>query len=454
MGTLNYKPLVGRIAKNKDGDDDFTSHNAKTIYKLENGKLIQSYKFDTDAFGTFYNVSIETIDEVEYIVAKCKVWKRFEKCCEIIQSRAENKEPLATSWEISISDSELIDVDGKQVKKINKGVFIGHALLSKYTSPAYDSSGMLEVAELHEDIELANAIIEDLNMLNAECISEDNVIQDIEGGNKMSKQNIEVSAMNTSDLRSKVARAIYATEGNGRYYYGIIVYPYDYAAYAKLETQNSNDDDYTKFTFTINTDGENETVSITSQEDVKMVFVSKSENEAQLAELQKQIDDTKNELSQKETELSEKVEEIIKLGETIKTHETTISEKEQIISELEPFKAQIEKAQLKEKEAEIAEKKKELKNMAISSKYFTEEELETSEELKKAIDELDEKAVKLMIAEKVVANATKIENKETDIVMSSDMKNISVDINTENNYNYSTSDNLIEAWIKKQNKKY
>lgn len=160
--TLIMKPIVGLIKTNKDNELDFTSHQAKKVYELINGQIQEKLKFGTDAFGVFDSVQIETIDDVEYITANCRIWRRFENCCKIIQDRFDNNEPLNTSWEISIVNSNKKSINGKMVKVINDGVFIGHALLSKYTSPAYDCSGMLEVAEEQED-EFVQAVINDLN---------------------------------------------------------------------------------------------------------------------------------------------------------------------------------------------------------------------------------------------------------------------------------------------------
>lgn len=468
--TLIMKPIVGLIKTNKDNELDFTSHQAKKVYELINGQIQEKLKFGTDAFGVFDSVQIETIDDVEYITANCRIWRRFENCCKIIQDRFDNNEPLNTSWEISIVNSNKKSINGKMVKVINDGVFIGHALLSKYTSPAYDCSGMLEVAEEQED-EFVQAVINDLNEINKIEISknkskiivedekeeisvqsdensvENKLNKDNEGGHEImtngKKDNTELSALNSDDLRSKVISAIYATESGNRYYYGVIVYPYDYIAYAKLDSKDSISDDFTKFNFVINSD---DSVSLTGQEDVKMVFVPKMENDDSLAEIQNKLDLANETLSKKETELSEKIDEIVKLGETITSQKETIDSKDAEISELQPLKEQIEKAEEEKKQAEMAEKREDLKKMALSSKYFTEAEIETSEELKKAIAELDEKQIKCLIAERVVEQASKIKDESKDET-SEKSKNVDVemstDINANQKYDYKDSSSLL-----------
>jgi len=449
LDTLIIKPLVGYIDVNKDNELDFTSHQAKRTYELKNGKLEQRLKFGTDAFGAFDGVQIETIDGVEYITANCRVWRRFESCCEIIQDRFDNNEPLNTSWEISISDSSNIIIDGKSAKIINEGIFIGHALLSKYTTPAFDCSKMLEVAEEDADNELASAILLDLNKINElSSQSDENSVDDknkIEGGNKMENENkVSISALTLNDIRSKVTSAIYATEGNGVYYWGVIVYPYDYVAYANLDNQNSTEADYVKFTYTVNSD---DTISITGQENVKMIFVSKATSDEVVAELENKIKLSEETITTKETEISSKVDEIVKLGDAIKTYEETIAEKEKAIAELQPFKEIAEAEAEKVKEAEIAEKKVGLSNILVASKYFTSEEVESSEAIQEAISSLDESKIKEILADKVCEVASKIPTEPIVEISEVKVPEVSTDIKGQE-YNYSPTGNKISDWLK------
>ncbi|OSA92835.1 UNVERIFIED_ORG: hypothetical protein B2H93_13490 [Clostridium botulinum] len=444
LKTLVMKPLVGRIKLNKDNELDFTSHEAKKVHKFINGNLESSLKFGTEAFGTFEAVQIETIDNIEYITANARVWKRFENCCNIIQERFDNNEPLNTSWEISIIDSVIETVNSKQIKVINDGIFIGHALLSKYTSPAYDCSGMLEVAEEQHD-EFAEAFLQDLNDINKiknqTEQSVDNKLKEKEGGHENimadENKNIEISSLTMGDLYSKVGKAIRKSTDEDKWYYISYLYPIDFKAIA-----HSYDDDETKyveFTYSVSEEG---TVSITGKKEVEMVFIPKSENETIVSELQ-------TSLSTKETELSTKVDEIVKLGETIKDLETTISEKDTLISELTPYKEQIEKAEEEKQEAKKEEKKKELSEMLVSSKYFTSEEIETSEEIKNAISELNESVLKNMIADKVIAEASKKKEQEDTSGCKKKTEKAEVevssttDLNAETKYNYTKSGNVL-----------
>lgn len=162
LSTLKNKPLVGKIKLRYDGTYDFTSHNMKKVKKVdEHGNEYYEVEFDTDAFGTFFDVGIETINDIEYIVASCEIWKRFSKACEIIIKRIKEG-TLHTSWEISIEESSQGIVDGLMTKIIKVGRFIGHCLLAKDVSPAYDSSGLLEIASTNYDVEFAEALSQDI----------------------------------------------------------------------------------------------------------------------------------------------------------------------------------------------------------------------------------------------------------------------------------------------------
>lgn len=433
--TLITKPLVGKIQfNNRNNEEDFTTHQAKKIYKRdENGKIIQTYKFGTEAFGVFTEVNIETIDEVEYITATARIWRRFEQACEIIQNRFDNNIPLGTSWEINILD-ESKDSEGRI---INEGVFFGLAVLGKNVTPAYQSndSSMLELVAEQEENELAEAILEDIKSINQEeLISidtdnnsvENNLKDELKGGNiDMAEENkTEISALTMDDLYTKVRKAIRkATGEEDKWYYISFLYPLDFKAIA-----HSYDDEetiYSEFTYAVSENGD---VSITGQKEVEMVFIPKSDNDTSISELQ-------TKLSEKETELSTKLDEIVKLGETIQSLNTTISEKDKEIAELEPMKQQIAEVEAKKKEEEETAKKKCLSEMLVSSKYFSAEEVEASEELQTMISELNETGIKTKIAERVIEQASKVVT-EPKVETSEENVEISTDLNAESKYDY------------------
>lgn len=445
--TLITKPLVGKIQfNNQNMEDDFTTHQAKKIYKRDDsGKVIQSYEFGTDAFGVFTDVDIEDIDGIDYITATARIWRRFTKACDIIQNRFENDIPLGTSWEISILD-ESTDEEGRI---INNGIFMSHCLLGRTTTPAFESndSSMLEVAEEQEN-ELAAAILQDIKQINKEeelssvetsdiSLVEDKLKQNKGGIIDMEKQNkAELSALTMDDLYDKLRKAIaQATSTLDKYYYISYVYPIDFKVLAR--SYDDVDSKFIEFTYSVSENGD---VSITGQQEVEMVFVPKSENDSVISELQ-------NKLSEKETEISTKVDEIVKLGETIQSLNASISEKDKEIAEFEPIKQQIAEEEAKKKTEEETAKKKCLSEMLVSSKYFTAEEVEKSEELQTMISELNEVGIKTKIAERVIEQASKVAIEPT--VETSEVNvEISTDLNANSNYDYKNDDNSFVGFFK------
>ncbi|MGL5646838.1 MAG: hypothetical protein ACRDDY_03220, partial [Clostridium sp.] len=366
---LKNKALVTKVVTNKDGELDFSGHNRKIKTVVKDGVVCNEVEFDTSGVGFHSNVYIEELTLPnglikECIVAEAIIWNRYEKVCSVIERLGTS---LKTSWEIAYGEC-YFENGIKWLKNIS---WLGNCLLGSNVRPAYKDAGMLEVAE-EDGLSLEVAFAEDI--LN---------IENENGGKEMdNEKNLEIAQLSMSDLESRIRRAIYATEGDGRWYYGILIYPLDNVAYAKLEKcGDSKTEDYTKFTYSVNSD---DTVSITAQQDVKMVFVPVETIETEIANKDQEIAEVKADLAKKETEVSEGADKIIKLGETIAEKDSVIAEKEAVIAELEPFKAQVEEMNKVKEQAELAEKKEALKIRALAS--FTEEEIELSEDLKGAIE--------------------------------------------------------------------
>ena len=75
--------------------------------------------------------------------------------------------------------------------------------------------------------------------------------------------------------------------------------------------------------------------------------------------------------------------------------------KEAEISELKPYKAEVEKINKEKAEKEFAEKKENLKNKYLENNILSEKDFEVSE-IKEAIEKLDENAIKIYVAEKII----------------------------------------------------
>ena len=420
MSTLKNKPLVGKIKMRYDGEYDFTGHNVREVEKVdENGNKYREVEFDTEAFGTFFDVAIETINDKEYIVASCEIWKRFTKACEIIVNRIQEGS-LSTSWEISVEKSTQGIIDGLMTKIIQAGRFIGHCLVGKNVSPAYDSSGLLEIASTNYDMEFAEALSQDIlsqgldikneakeeNNLQSNIetqVAEENVEETVvetpvaettesstETEVTENKDETEVSQLTEYDLRKKICEACRAKLD--KWCWISFHFPVEKEVWLEVDGRES-ELDFVRMTYTV----ENDTITVSDPEDVKLT-VSIAEVNTKIAEL--------------EAEVSTKDEAIIKSGEEIARLKTEISE-------LSPFKEKFEKAEQERIENELKEKKETIISSITKSGLITREEIEASEELKGYVENLDEKSLKAVLADRYIAslseNNTEVSESKTEV---------------------------------------
>jgi len=69
---------------------------------------------------------------------------------------------IATSWEIATQKYHMELQNGKKVKVIDEGIFLGHCLLASHVNGAYSDSCLLEVASENNDTELIEALNKDI----------------------------------------------------------------------------------------------------------------------------------------------------------------------------------------------------------------------------------------------------------------------------------------------------
>ena len=438
VSTLVGTPLVAKITKNIKGKNDFGSHEMRVISsKDEQGKTHKRAVFDTSAFGVCTDVSIETSEDGnDYIYATYKIWKRFENACKIIKERAEN---LKTSWEICTEEFTQKFQNGQVIKQINKGRFIGLAMLGNEIPPAYDSSGLLAVASEQED-ELNIALMEDLENLNvssnipnteekevaemeenkvevnanqvAEEVTEivetsenvetvteqaeqtvveqaeetnvsEVVVETNEDNNIDNNNDVEASALTDSDLRHRLEVEFdKLVDGEGHRYCGwcFMLFPADNIAWFR-ECGSATETDLIEVKYTV----ENDNVVITENNKVKLTVSPREINQV---------------VAQKDNAIVEMSAQIQSLTNKV--------------AELQPYKDRIEEIEKAEKEAQLEKDRKELSDYAISSGYITQEELDSSEEIKGYIENLDKASIKSIISDRVVASFTQKTEKEVE----------------------------------------
>ena len=418
LATLKNKPLVGKIKMKYDGTYDFTGHNVKLVNKVdEYGNEYQEVEFDTDAFGTFFDVSIETIDAQEVIVASCEIWKRFTKACGIIVSRIKDG-TLHTSWEIAIEKSHQGIVDGLMTKIIDVGRFIGHCLLGKQVSPAYDSSGLLEIASTNYDVEFAEALSRDiisqgLDIKNQEKeektleTEKENVsVSEIENENnsenaEQTEKNVSteppvedskensvdtvVSELTDRDIRAKAEKEIKNKLPN---IWGYIscMFPESHEVWYCYD--GDTELDYYRFTYEVN--GEDVTVS-----------------EPEKVTLTVSVKDINSTVAEYEKTISEKDELIVKASAeitTLKADNAELAEYKQKFTEMEQEKIT----------SELAQKKEDLIASVIKSGQITREEIEKSEELSGYVNDLDKKSLMAIVGERLSASVDSTKESKVD----------------------------------------
>lgn len=415
LSTIEIKPLVGKVVTKLNGTSDFTGHNVRIVEKTdEEGNTYKDVEFDTSAFGSIYNSSIETIDGEEYIVASAKIWKRFSQAYDVIKRRMNSNDGIKTSWEIQVHESHFEMINGGKVKVIDKGTFIGHALLGENVTPAYNSSGLLQVASIDEvDNELAEALASDIQL-------------NIELSGEVSKVNEkETSSLTVRDLYQKVSEVLNPKGWSSTPYYSVWeIYPEEHKILA-YNIDRTSDDEYIVFTYSVNED----TVSIGEGVATKLSNIL-----SEYAEFKK-LTKEKEKLA---SDLVDKVEALVEASEKIERLQSTINE-------LKPFKEKVEEIQRAEREQELAEKKEELKKIATKGGFITKEEMESSEEIKAMIESLDEKGIKSIIAERFIKA---LEDKDSSIE-TSETKTISVKTNIESDDDTYDYRKIMSAFLNK-----
>ncbi len=377
---LQNQPVVCKVIKNSKGEYDFTGHNMKISYEKDsNGKKIKKYEFDTSPIGFHTSTAIEEIEldgeKQNCIVARAKIWKRYDKAIAALNRILDLKKEIKTSWEISYADS----YEENGTKWLKDIIWLGNCVLGEFVAPAYKDAGLLEVAEENDEIQLVMAFTEDL--INEETNNQvsqidDTSILDIninKGGNQsMNKdgQNaIENSSLTDNDLYTKIRKAINSTDSS-KWYYIASLYPLEFRAVA-YTWDRDKDEDFIEFSYSVNSD---ETISINSQKDVKMVFVEKTQIDTQVSELNEKLTNTEKELA----EAGKAIAELTKDKETLST----------TISELEPYKAKVVEMEQAELDRQLSEKKDELKKFALEDNLIEESELESDEKLSTIFSEL------------------------------------------------------------------
>lgn len=441
--TIVGYPILAYLKYDKDGKpDDFGGHELRAKYNSETKEI--EYYFATFPIGSVTDSYIEKREvdgyegEKDCILIKTKLWKsRFPEYFKVFD-KLWNNGSLASSWEISSSETKKT-TKGKILKVFE---FIGNTCLGKYVTPAVTGAGVLNVASEDEvNYELSNAFVKDIQTLdlnNKISNSDDESDNDINNENDLDKEDKlmsnqaseeikELSGLTDNDLYSKLRKAINATDKN-KYYYISRIYPYDMKCIA-YEWDAESQDSHVEFLYTVNSD---ETISITSQKDVVMMFVPKSDYTAQISELETKVSELETKVTELSTDITTKTDALVKASEEVENLKSEISN-------LQPYKEEADKLAQIEAEKVLSEKKEALKKLALKGGFISETEINEDEIVKSAIESLDESTIKNIIADRFMKKLDEQSSTDTDT-----NENNSTDTSN-SNVETSTTDTKVET---------
>ena len=361
------------------------------------------------------NINNNTV-ETPCLFATSRIWTRNKNVCSAIKRLfAEGK--LHSSWEILTENAEYVN----NVKILKDYVFEADALLGSTSNPAYGECATTLCVASAEDPEilLSEAIANDFNIDNSET-KEDKTLKIKENESVVTSENadvvtdevvetsqetenvettetnndtetetvntsseeesqevvdnsetVDVSALTVRDLRCKIEKAC---RDKIRYCWVAFMFPTENYVLVEFDERES-ELEYMKFAYTVN----GEDVTVGEPEKVKLAV---------------SVADINSEISEKNDVIIKANEEITALKSEVET--------------LTKYKEMFEQAEAEKAADELAKKKKCLSEYAVRSGYISSEEIESSEEIKKLIDAVDENGIKAIIVDRLMAQKSDV----------------------------------------------
>lgn len=379
--TLIDMPVVAKYTTNAQGEPTFKGHE---VYYDEDGNMY----FGTDNIGTHTDVYIQD-DDVEIglngetqrlpcLFAKYRIWKRNQNVIDAVK-RLYSEGKLYSSWEIQT----LSYTYNNGIKTLTDYVFLSNCLLGyEYAFPAYGvDAKAIQMSQKESQLLVAEAFSKDILENSVSNIikpkKEDEILE----------ENIEVSKVvekkeqNTDNVQNNES-------------------PNDTKPTDTPKENNVNKDEPNKKDKKANKEKSSEEEK---EEDVKSDTDIVSELNSKIAELNATIEKKNASL----IEASEKIQTLTKE-----------------VSELIPYKESCEKAEQERIEKEISEKRENLKNYAVKSGFISEDEVSSVDEIKNCIDNVDEKGLKAIIAERFMKSLDNKPNVETSSISKNKVKEI------------------------------
>ena len=299
------------------------------------------------------NINNNTV-ETPCLFATSRIWTRNKNVCSAIKRLfAEGK--LHSSWEILTENAEYVN----NVKILKDYVFEADALLGSTSNPAYGECATTLCVASAEDPEilLSEAIANDFNIDNSET-KEDKTLKIKENESVVTSEN-----ENADVVTDEVVETSQETEN--------------------VETT--------------------ETVSEAKAE--KIEDTTADENTEKSEESNSDNTDTSNEevVSDTDTIIANLKQEIVEKNDAIIKANEEIANLKAVNESLIQYKEMYEKIEAEKAADELAKKKKCLSEYAVRSGYISSEEIESSAEIKKLIEAVDENGIKAIIVDRLMA---------------------------------------------------
>ena len=346
-------------------------------HRAENGEL------KTDSIGAVDKVWLETDEDTNTttMYASAKIWKRYSAVCDAIKELYEDGD-LKFSWEVIVDDGE--EKDGINYWK--SGEWMAHTIVSFPSYPI--AKAQLLVAELKEN---SKATKKEVNNL----------------------ENMLIAGMSQNMLREKISAKLDYSQWTVETFMDdnkAVIRDWDEGKYYIVEFSVNGDE------VEVMKDSKTEGALIWVPADqVSETDLRVAELEAELQSLKAEKDDKcaeedelDNEDDKKEDDEEDKDEDekLIKYAEAIAMLTKTVQSLESKVEELEPYRLEVQRLAEEKAMAELQSVKDGL--TATAKSIVGENEL--TAEMASAIENADEKALKVAIAEYVIANVVTTES--------------------------------------------
>ena len=370
--SLLMQPVVAKYKRIRN-KDDLGGHECSVDNKgnVTFGTVPIGVNVAVEIKNDTVNINNNTV-ETPCLFATSRIWTRNKNVCSAIKRLfAEGK--LHSSWEILTENAEYVN----NVKILKDYVFEADALLGSTSNPAYGECATTLCVASAEDPEilLSEAIANDFNIDNSET-KEDKTLKIKENESVVTSENENADVVT------------------------------DEVVETSQETEN------------VETTETTETVSETREaKSEKNEDTTVDENTEKSEESNSDNTDTSNEevVSDTDTIIANLKQEIVEKNDAIIKANEEIANLKAVNESLVQYKEMYEKIEAEKAADELAKKKKCLSEYAVRSGYISSEEIESSEEIKKLIEAVDENGIKAIIVDRLMAQKNDVVVETSDV---------------------------------------